>query len=176
VRNLPPGEFETFRVEVKLDKRYRGDGRTIAELANVSSDVRDPDLANNKSELRTSGVPGGVVAHPPADLALVLTAEGNGEYELTAYNKGPNEAVHQTIGGYLPAALTLASSPDGCTAAGQRFTCPAVESLGAGESVKRRFSVRQVPAYTGDGSDLVVWAIVRSFSVDGRPGNNKVIW
>jgi uncharacterized repeat protein (TIGR01451 family) len=176
VRNLPPGEFETFRVEVKLDKRYRGDGRTIAELASVSSDVLDPDLANNKSELRTSGVPGGVVAHPPADLALVLTAEGNGEYELTAYNKGPNEAVHQTIGGYLPAALTLASSPDGCTAAGQRFTCPAVESLRAGESVKRRFSVRQVPAYTGDGSDLVVWAIVRSFSVDGRPGNNKVIW
>lgn len=176
VRNLPPGEFETFRVEVKLDARYRGDGRTIAELATVSSDVRDPDTANNKSELRTSGVPGGVVAHPPADLAIVLTGEDGGEYELTAYNKGPNEALHQTISGYLPAALTLASSPDGCTATGQRFTCPAVDSLGPGESVKRRLSVRRVPAYTGDGSDLVVWATVRSYSMDDEPGNNKVIW
>ncbi|GAB3409780.1 GEVED domain-containing protein [Flindersiella endophytica] len=176
VENLPPGEFETFRVEVKLDPRYRGDGRTIAELASVSSDVRDPDTTNNQSELRTSGVPGGVVAHPPADLALVLTAEDGGEYELTAYNKGPNEAVHQTISGFLPAALTLASSPDGCRAVGQRFTCPAVESLRPGESVKRRFSVRRVPAYSGDGSDLVVWATVRSYSVDERLGNNKVIW
>jgi len=196
---LRRGEFETRHATVKLDPAYRGDGRGLSGPAQASSVTRDPDTSNNRSALDASGLPGGLVVYPPADLSVELgdpsvsgsegrsTAEdvtaGTGllpgrtaEFVLTVRNSGPFEAVRQSLVGTLPAPVRFVSSPDGCTASGHRFTCPGVESLGGGETVTRRVRLALAEVYGGDGTDLAVTVTTTSYSLDPDLLDNTVTW
>ncbi|MFE4589740.1 DUF11 domain-containing protein [Streptomyces laurentii] len=94
-------------------------------------------------------------------------------YTLTVKNNGPDAAKNVTATDNLPAPVTFVSSPDGCTAAGQRVTCGPEAALAVGGTKKWTFTARLDPAYTGDGSDLGNVAVVTSDTHDTNTGNNS---
>ncbi|MCX4747541.1 hypothetical protein OG455_18795 [Kitasatospora sp. NBC_01287] len=174
-----------FRIVVQLDPAYAGDGSEIKNTASVTNDVADPDPSNNTSDASTGHLPGPgpgpfPPAKPSADLAITkapvgTTAVSPGEtfdYELAVTNNGPSVARNVVVTDALQNALVLVSSPDGCTAAGQRVTCPTVPVIAAKETKKFTIKVRLDPAYSGDGSDIRNQASVTSDTADPDLSNN----
>ena len=188
----PVGEMlknttQAFRIVVRLDPAYTGDGTDIANQATVTNDVTDPDLKNNTSDAATGHLPGprpepGPYPPNPASADLAITKKPVGttpvmpgtdfDYLLTVTNKGPSVARNVVVTDALPTALHFVSSPDGCTASGQNVTCPVTAVLAANGTLTYTVKVQLDHAYSGDGSDIRNQASVKSDTPDPDLTNN----
>jgi uncharacterized repeat protein (TIGR01451 family) len=168
------GANAMFDLAVQLNPSYSGDGADILNSATVASDTTDPALGNNANP---AGAP--PVGPAGADLTLVKTVSADvvvpGQtltYNLLVSNQGPSTATDVVVIDPLPAAMTFVSSPEGCTAAGQLVTCPAIATLAPGEFTTFTLVARLDPSYTGNGTDLDNRATVQSPTNDPVPGND----
>ena len=172
---LAPGDSATFTFVAQLAPSYAGNGSELLNVASVSATTGDPDLTNNSD---TAASP--TIAAPSADLSVgksaieptVLPGQ-TFTYRIVAANAGPSNAAAVVVTDTLPAQLTFVSSGDGCTAAGQLVTCPAVPTLGVTGTVTFDLLVRLDAAYTGDGSDVSNVASVSSDTSDPANGDNS---
>jgi uncharacterized repeat protein (TIGR01451 family) len=94
-------------VEIEVRRSQPG---TIANLAEVTSGVHDPDSANNSASAQTT-------VDPAADLSLTIADSPDpvlaGEllvYTLTAHNAGPQDATAVALSDTLPAGVTYESA------------------------------------------------------------------
>ncbi|MFH9075632.1 DUF11 domain-containing protein [Streptomyces alboflavus] len=166
----------TFRV--KLHAAYQGDGSDLGNVAKVTHDVTDPDLANNTSA--AAQPPGGVRA-PAADLVTVKRTTTNGQvapgeeffYRVTVTNRGPSVARAVRITDPLPTSLTYVSSADSCTLTGRTVTCGPVATLGPGSTTSWTFRVKLDAEYSGDGTDVLNVATADADTADPDTGNNS---
>ncbi|MFI7344011.1 hypothetical protein ACIBUY_39455 [Streptomyces sp. NPDC050085] len=95
------------------------------------------------------------------------------DYKLTARNYGPAGTTNVRISDDLPAPLSFVSSPDGCTASGQKVTCPAAAQMEVGGSKTWTIKVKLDPNYRGNGSDIKNTATAASDAPsDPKPENN----
>ena len=143
----------------------------IADLTNTasaSSTTTDPSPGNNTAAVT-------VPVQASADLALTKSAAPGtvvfGQpvtYTLTTRNNGPSQATRATITDPLPAGLTFASSPDGCTVAAGTVTCP-VGTLAVGASRTVAFTAN-TPA--GGSGDVINTATVTATTPDPNTANN----
>ncbi|GAA1182961.1 hypothetical protein GCM10009664_56360 [Kitasatospora gansuensis] len=175
----------TYKITVRLDQAYAGDGKDIRNQASVKSDTVDPDTSNNTSDASTGGLPGpGPDPNPPApasaDLAIVKQAEGAAlvspgqtfSYNLTVTNNGPSQAKNLTTADNLPTVLNFVSADTGCTATGQQVTCAGPATLDSGKTQVYKITVQLDPAYSGDGKDIRNQGTVKSDTVDPDTSNN----
>ncbi|MFE7410311.1 DUF11 domain-containing protein [Streptomyces laurentii] len=172
---LAVGQTKSWRVIVKLDPAYTGDGSDLGNVATAKSDNNDTNPANNSN---SPVLPAGPFT-PLADLSVTKVpvggAIGPGEtfqYTVTATNAGPSTAVNARATDTLPAPLTFVSSADGCTASGQTVSCGPEATLAPGSSKSWTFTVRLDPAYTGNGSDIANQATVSSDTTDPNTTNS----
>jgi uncharacterized repeat protein (TIGR01451 family) len=171
---LAVGASHTFDIVVQLNPAYTGDGSDILNAATVASDTNDPQPQNNTNP------PGAPPVGPAgADVTVVKTVSAApvnaGEtftYTLLASNQGPSAAADVVVTDPLPTGVIFVSSAEGCAAAGQNVTCPAIATLNPGGSMAYHLVVQLDPNYTGDGSDLPNVATVASSTPDPVPGNN----
>jgi len=158
------------QVRVTVDGGVDADRTTaLTNTATASSTTTDPNPANN-----TGSVTVPVLAS--ADLALTKSASPGtivfGQpvtYTLTTRNNGPSQAVGATITDPLPAGLTFASSPSGCTVAASTVTCP-VGTLAPGASNTVTFTASTPAGGSGDVSNT---ATVTATTPDPNPANNS---
>ncbi|WP_254552232.1 DUF11 domain-containing protein [Kitasatospora sp. MMS16-BH015] len=182
---LDPGKSQSYKVTVRLDQAYGGDGSDIRNQASVKSDTADPVAANNTSDAATGGLPGpGPVPNPPAkpsaDLAITkkpvgttpVVPGGTFDYTVTVTNAGPSQAKNVVVTDALPSVLAFVSADAGCTAAGQTVTCTGPATLDVGKSQAYKITVKLDAAYSGDGSDIRNQASVKSDTADPVPANN----
>ncbi|WP_051854516.1 DUF11 domain-containing protein [Streptomyces sp. NRRL B-1347] len=175
---LAAGASVSWTFRVKLDAAYQGDGSDLGNIAKVTHDVSDPDLANNTS---TAAQPPGGVRAPSADLATVkkttTTAQvAPGEeyaYTVTVTNKGPSVARAVRVTDPLPTSLTFVSSADACALAGRTVTCGPVATLAPGATTSWTFRVRLNADYSGDGTDVLNVATAEADTADPDTGNNS---
>ncbi|MFC3494660.1 isopeptide-forming domain-containing fimbrial protein [Glycomyces rhizosphaerae] len=161
VGTLGAADEAALLVTVRLDPAYAGTGSdgAVTSAATAGSDIADPDGANSTG---TASLPGGAVAAARADLSVSIdevTAEAvvPGEsvmYTITVANDGPSSSTAVEVTDTLPNGMAFASSPDGCTAAGQSVTCPQIASLAPGSAVAFGVLAYVDAGYTGDGGDL----------------------
>jgi uncharacterized repeat protein (TIGR01451 family) len=174
VPTLAVGASATFDIVVQLDPAYTGDGSDVLNSATVTSDTHDPQPQNNTNR------PGAPPVGPPgADVAIIKTVSTGpvhpGEtftYTLLVSNQGPSGAVDVVTTDTLPTGVTFVSSAEGCAAAGQDVSCPAIAALAPGASMSYHLLVQLDPNYVGDGSDLPNVATVTSPTLDPVPDNN----
>ncbi|MGW4380216.1 DUF11 domain-containing protein [Kitasatospora sp. NPDC004531] len=172
---LGVGQTKTWKIVVKLDPAYTGDGSDLGNVAAAKSDNTDGNPSNNSNP--PVAPPGPFT--PEADLSVnkvpVGNAVGPGEtfqYTVTASNAGPSQAVNVKATDTLPSQLSFVSSTDGCTATGQDVSCGPEATLAPGASKAWTFTVKLDAAYTGDGSDIGNQATVSSDTDDPNLANN----
>ncbi|MER7763962.1 DUF11 domain-containing protein [Streptomyces sp. NPDC097619] len=173
---LKVGETVEYLLTVKVDPAYIGDGSDLRNTAEVTADNIDPASENDKG---TATVPGGHVAEPSADLAIVkkpvqTTPVAPGEtfdYAMTVTNNGPSQADQVSVTDTLPTALSFVSGDPTCTS-GRTVTCGPLPHLAPGASVTWVIKVKLDPEYAGDGSDIRNTATVDAQTADPRPANN----
>ncbi|WP_405979369.1 lectin-like domain-containing protein [Streptomyces sp. NBC_00158] len=149
---------------------------TVSNTATVTApaDRTDTNPADNTSTASD------VTVTARADIAAEKEGLGAGpvapgeefEYRITVRNLGPSHTQTVLMSDTLPDQLRFVSSSSGCTATGQRLSCPPRGPVNAGTSASWTVRVRLDPAYTGDGSDLGNVASVRQGLPDPRPENN----
>jgi len=156
------------RVTVNADVAADRVAGPLSNTASAAATTADPNPANNSSQAT-------VTVTTSADLALTKSASPTtivfGQpvtYTLTVRNSGPSRAVGATISDPLPAGLTFASSPDGCTVAASTVTCP-VGALDSGASRTVAFTAN-TPA--GGSGDVTNTATVSATTTDPNPANN----
>ncbi|WP_018350363.1 DUF6923 family protein [Longispora albida] len=169
---------QAYRLTVRLDPAYTGDGSDVRNTATVSADSPDPKPGNNTAE---AGLPDGGPAPVQADLAITKATANAAkvapgetfDYVLTVTNNGPSVAKDVQITDDLPAELIFVSSnPAGCTAAGQQVTCPKTATLGRLGTTSVTLTVRLASGYTGDGSEVRNTGRVASATTDPQTDNN----
>ncbi|RST07401.1 DUF11 domain-containing protein [Streptomyces sp. WAC07149] len=173
---LKVGETVEYLLTVKIDPAYKGTGSDLKNTAEVTADNIDPASENDKG---TATVPGGHVAEPSADLAVVKRAVQTAaiapgetfDYALTVTNNGPSQADQVTVTDSLPTALSFVSGDATCVS-GRTVTCGPLAHLAPGASVTWVIKVKLDPEYTGNGSDIRNTATVDSLTTDPRPANN----
>ena len=141
----------------------------LTNTASATSDsTPDPNPGNNSGSST-------VAVTTSADLALTKTATPGTivfgqpvSYSLTVRNNGPSQATGATISDPLPAGLTFAASPDGCTATAGTVTCP-VGTIAAGATRTVSFTAN-TPA--GGSGDVTNTATVSGTTSDPNPANN----
>jgi uncharacterized repeat protein (TIGR01451 family) len=180
VPTLPAGQagqdLGYYEILVRLNPSYTGTGSDVVNTGKALAQTSDPNLANNQA---TQGIPPGV-GSAKADLTTVKVVTGPAQvapgeelgFQITVTNNGPSTALQVTASDPLPAALSFVSSSDGCTAAAQNVTCPAVASVTPGMTATWAIRVKLAASYTGDGSDLGNVATGSSPTADPHPGNN----
>lgn len=185
---LDANDSYTWTITVKLNSAYPGDGSDIRNVATASSEVEDPNPDNDSSNpnadddndgLPDGGVPGGTIADPQADLSTTKQVQGSGpvipgndfDYLITVTNAGPSDAANVKAIDVLPATLAFVSGA-GCAASGQTVTCGPRAALAAGASASWTITVKLVPSYTGDGSEIRNSATASSDDADPDPDNN----
>ncbi|MFF8959049.1 hypothetical protein [Streptomyces sp. NPDC014894] len=174
---LGVGETIEYTLTVRIDPAYKGDGSDLLNTARVTADNIDPAGENDTD---TATVPGGQVAAPSADLAIVKRpvttdpiAPGESfDYQVTVTNRGPSQAEQVRVLDTLPSSLTFVSSDDEC-ASGDQVECGPQPTLAPGASVTWVFRVKLDPDYTGDGSEVRNTATVDSATRDPVDGNNE---
>ncbi|MFI1103844.1 hypothetical protein [Streptomyces melanogenes] len=174
---LKVGESVEYLLTVKVDPAYHGDGSDLKNTARVTADNIDPSSENDSD---TASPPGGTVAAPSADLAILKkpvtdtpVAPGETfEYAVTVSNKGPSQAEQVQVTDTLPTALSFVSSDDTCSS-GRAVTCGPLAALAPGASVTWVFKVKLAATYTGDGSDIHNTATVSSATKDPVTDNNS---
>ncbi|WP_457031663.1 hypothetical protein [Kitasatospora sp. P5_F3] len=172
---------KTYTITVQLDPAYSGDGSDVRNQAKAATDTTDPDPTNNTSDASTGTLPGPGPNPAKADVAVTKKPVGTkqiapGEtfdYTITVTNNGPAQASDVKTTDALPAPLAFVSSVDGCTAAGQDMTCPALTVLAAKGSRTFTFTVRLDQDYEGDGSDIGNIAKVTAATADPDLSNNS---
>jgi uncharacterized repeat protein (TIGR01451 family) len=185
---LDANDSHSWTVTVRLSSAYPGDGSDIRNVATASSDVDDPNPDNDSSNPNADddndghpdgGLPGGTVADPESDMSATKQVQGSGpvvpgtdfNYLITVTNDGPSDAVNAKATDVLPATLAFVSGA-GCTASGQTVTCGPRATLVAGASASWTITVKLVPSYTGDGSEIRNVATASSDTIDPDPSNN----
>lgn len=185
---LDANDSYSWTITVKLNSAYPGDGSDIRNVATGSSDVDDPNPGNDSSNPNADddndghpdgGVPGGTVADPLSDLSTTKQVQSSGpvvpgndfDYLITVTNDGPSDATNVKAIDVLPATLSFVSGA-GCAASGQTVTCGPRAALVAGASASWTITVKLVPSYTGDGSEIRNVATASSDDVDPNPDNN----
>ncbi|MER5768027.1 DUF11 domain-containing protein [Streptomyces sp. NPDC001985] len=174
---LGVGETIEYTLTVRIDPAYKGDGSDLLNTARVTADNIDPAGGNDTD---TATVPGGQVAAPSADLAVVKrpvtsvpVAPGETfDYRVTVTNRGPSQAEEVRVTDTLPSALTFVASDDECVS-GDQVECGPQATLAPGASVTWVFRVKLDPDYTGDGSDIRNTAVVDSATRDPVDANNE---
>ncbi|MFE3554646.1 hypothetical protein ACFXKW_07205 [Streptomyces sp. NPDC059193] len=173
---LKVGETVEYLLTVRVDPGYKGDGSDLKNTAQVTADNIDPASENDEG---TATVPGGHVAEPAADLAVVKkpvqsnpVAPGESfDYALTVTNNGPSQADQITVSDVLPTALSFVAGDATCTS-GRTVTCGPLAHLAPGASFTWVIRVKLDPSYTGNGSDIRNTATVDSLTPDPKPANN----
>ncbi|GLF95942.1 COG1361 S-layer family protein [Streptomyces yaizuensis] len=173
---LQVGQSVDYTLTVRIDPDYKGDGSDLLNRAKVTADNIDPNSRNDEDEELP---PGGSVAQPSADLAIVKRptttapiAPGESfDYEITVTNNGPSTAEQVRVTDMLPTALTFVSSDDACVS-GDTVQCGPLDSLAPRASTTWVFRVKLDPEYEGDGGDIRNTATVHSDTHDPVPGNN----
>lgn len=135
----------TYRTKVDL-----GPDASLTNVAHARGEGREMD--DPFGPLTTEAHdPAAITSAPQADLGItktdgdaVVRAVGDRfTYELVATNAGPSAATGVTMTDDLDPMLRFVDSDDGCTAAGQRVTCP-VGSLADGATATRDLVVEVV--------------------------------
>ncbi|KPI09502.1 protein of unknown function DUF11 [Actinobacteria bacterium OK074] len=148
---------------------------TLTNTATVTApaDRTDTTPADNSATVSSTVTAAADVSAAKTALGTVPVAPGQEyDYRITATDNGPSAAANVTATDTLPTGLTFVSSPDGCTATGQKVTCGPRATLAAGASVAWTFHVKLDPAYTGDGTGLRNTATVATTTPDPNPANN----
>ncbi|MER5806671.1 hypothetical protein ABT143_00500 [Streptomyces sp. NPDC002033] len=148
-------------------------------LSNTATVTAPADRTDTNPADNTATAPD-IVVTARADVAAEKEALGSGpvvpgqefEYRITARNLGPSSTPTVLVSDTLPAPLRFVSSSSGCTADGQRLSCPVRGPLTPGATGAWTVRVRLDPAYEGDGSDLGNVASVRHPVPDPQPANN----
>ena len=175
IPTLAVGQDASFDIVVRLDPGYTGDGTDVLNSATVTAATADPAPANDTSPAGAPPVgPGEADVTVVKDVGPDPVASGDTfTYTLLASNQGPSNASNLVVTDPLPPGLTFVSSPQGCTAAAQLVTCPAIATMIPGGSATFVLVVRLDPSYTGDGSDLPNRATVASDTGDPTPNNTS---
>ncbi|MYT21930.1 DUF11 domain-containing protein, partial [Streptomyces sp. SID7760] len=114
---LDQGSPKSWRITVRLDSGYTGNGSDIRNTATATSKTKDPRPENNTSS--PAGLPGSKVNKPTADLAVTKEAVGSkpprpGEtfdYRIRVTNHGPSaDAFNVKLTDDLPEGLSYVSS------------------------------------------------------------------
>jgi uncharacterized repeat protein (TIGR01451 family) len=101
--------------------------------ADPPAGTTDPEPADNKATLTNAvGVPDLAVSVSGA--ADAVNAGTTVPLTYTVTNHGRSDVTGVVVTATLPDGFGLDSSPTGCTATGQKLTCPAVGTLAAGGS------------------------------------------
>ncbi|MCX5204372.1 DUF11 domain-containing protein [Streptomyces sp. NBC_00237] len=171
--DLPPGAEAVFTV---TGTAPAGTAGTLDNTATVTAAGQDANCGPTCS----SGAK--TEAESQADLAIrkeTVTPGGKAVkpgqtfgYRVTVDNRGPAPAPDVKVTDPLPAALSFASSPDGCWSVGQEVDCGPKGPLANGDSLTWTFQVTLAPGYQGDGSDIDNQATVTSGAPDPDLGNN----
>ncbi|GLZ78054.1 hypothetical protein Afil01_28610 [Actinorhabdospora filicis] len=181
IATLAAKGVKVYKLTVRLDPAYTGDGSDVRNVAKVAADSPDPKPDNNTSSPDTGTLPDGGPATPKADLAITKATANDtkvapGEtfdYVLTVTNKGPSVAKDVVVTDELPAELAfVSSSPGGCTVSDRTVTCPKTATLGPLGTVTYTLTVRLDSAYTGDGSEIVNTGKVTASTSDPVTANN----
>lgn len=142
----------------------------VTNDASVTSKTTDPDPSNNDTKVTTE-------VERVADLEVIKTTDdptvvagGGITYRLTVVNHGPSDATAVTATDSLPAALTVTSVDDACTATGQTIRC-ALGTLAAGKAVTVVITAALDPAYQG--TALANTATATSPVTDPDESNNS---
>ncbi|MBC9712740.1 DUF11 domain-containing protein [Streptomyces sp. TRM66268-LWL] len=152
-------------------------GTEIINTATVepSASVTDIDPTDDSADATTK------VTSGPTDVAAQKELASNDpvkpgdtfDYRLTARNYGPAATTNVTMTDDLPTQLSFVSSPDGCTATGQKVTCPAAAQMEVGGSKTWTVKVKLDQNYQGNGSDIKNTATATSDAPgDPKPENN----
>ena len=158
------------QVRITVDADVAADRTTaLTNSATATSTTTDPTAGNNTGTVT-------VPVQASADLALTKSASPGtivfGQpvtYTLTTRNNGPSQAVGATITDPLPAGLTFASSPSGCTVAASTVTCP-VGTLDPGATSTVTFTANTPAGGSGDVSNT---ATVTATTPDPNTANNS---
>jgi uncharacterized repeat protein (TIGR01451 family) len=101
--------------------------------ADPPAGTSDPEPANNKATLTNAvGVPDLAVSVSGA--ADPVNAGTTVPLTYTVTNHGNSDVTGVAVTATMPDGIRLDSSPTGCTATGQKVTCPTVSNLAAGGS------------------------------------------
>jgi uncharacterized repeat protein (TIGR01451 family) len=142
---------------------------TLSNAATVGADALDSATADN---IATASGP----ITGDADLAVTLTgpptveAGGIVPFNLGFANNGPSDATNIVVTNTLPAGLTLAQLPPGCTSTGATLTCH-LASLAAGANGTIELSVRIDPAALS-GAIFTQHATITADQNDVNPAND----
>jgi uncharacterized repeat protein (TIGR01451 family) len=147
-------------------------GTTIANIAAVTSNSIDPQLADNREEV-------GVMVGPVADLALtkraVITMATPGtqvSYLLNVTNHGPMVATSVVVTDTLPRGFLFIDTNGLCRAKTERIVICTIGTLAVGESLEFAiYTFMTLEAITGDQRNVAVAASAASY--DPTPLNNR---
>jgi len=123
IDTIAAGDSASVAIKVRTTAALAG--KTVSNLATVSSDDEDPNTANNQASATIS-------VKPLVDLRLTKVAtnptpaaNSDVSYTLTLLNRGPSSATGVIITDELPGALSFVSSAGqgSCGAAQQTVTC-----------------------------------------------------
>ena len=144
---------------------------SLVNTANIVADQPDPVAANDTASHTTPLVPRVDLALAKDDGGVSAVPGQTLDYTLTIENLGPSDSTGGSVGDFLPAGLSFASSADGCTAAGSNVTCP-FGALPAGDSVTRTFTVLVAPTVT---TAITNTATVSGTEPDPAAANNTAM-
>jgi uncharacterized repeat protein (TIGR01451 family)/LPXTG-motif cell wall-anchored protein len=143
--SLPEGATLAITITATVVPGFTG---TLENIARVGSSTPDPVIGNNEAKVsgRTTQS-ANLSVHKTASAQKVM-AGSTLRYVIAVHNTGPSAAVGVTVTDVLANGLKLTSTPEHCTADGQKISC-AVGRIDPGTTAKVSLEVLVDAQYGG---------------------------
>ncbi|MFD7154615.1 LPXTG cell wall anchor domain-containing protein [Kribbella sp. NPDC059898] len=140
---------------------------TLENLARVGSTTPDPVIANNEAKVSGRTTQSANLSVQKTASATTVIAGHSLVYTVAVHNAGPSSAAAVTVTDVLPNGLHLTSTPEHCTASGQKVTC-AVGRVDPGMTATVALNVLVDTTATS----VTNTATAQSSTADPDPNNN----